>query len=100
LNNRNFTPDKHNSTLAIISLVSGITGWTLVPFFGAIIAVITGHMARREITESGDQIGGQGLANAGLVLGYGCLGVSLLALCGLLVIVILGLDFFAVFRGT
>jgi hypothetical protein len=100
LNNRTYTTDKHNSTLAIISLVSGITGWSLVPFFGAIIAIITGHMARREITESDGQIEGQGLANAGLVLGYGCLGISLLVLCGLVIFIPLGFNFFETFFGS
>jgi hypothetical protein len=99
LSNRTYTTDKHNSTLAIISLVSGITGWSLVPFFGAIIAIITGHMARREITESGGQIEGQGLANTGLALGYGCLGIGLLILCSLLIFIPLGFDFFKAFYG-
>jgi hypothetical protein len=86
LNNRNFTPDKHNSTLAIISLVSGITGWTLVPFFGAIIAVITGHMARREIKQSLGSQGGDALAVIGLILGY----LNLVASCVLPLLIIGG----------
>ncbi|QDA56335.1 DUF4190 domain-containing protein [Thermomonas aquatica] len=61
---------RQTSTLAIISLVSGILGWTLLPFLGSIAAVIFGHMARGEIRRQPDRLEGDGLAVAGLVLGY------------------------------
>jgi hypothetical protein len=70
---------KKDSTLAIISLVSGLVGWTFLPFLGAIAAVITGHMAKKEIRESAGTIGGDGMALAGLILGYVQLGLILLA---------------------
>lgn len=57
-----------NNTLAVISLVSGIVGLVLIPFFGSIAAVITGHIARKQIRERGE--GGDGLAIGGLVTGY------------------------------
>ena len=38
---------RQTSTLAIISLVSGLRGWTVLPFLGSIVAVICGHMARK-----------------------------------------------------
>jgi len=44
---------KRESTLAIISLISGILGWTIFPFIASIVAVITGHLAKKEIRESG-----------------------------------------------
>ena len=58
------------SPLAIISLVSGILGWTLLPLLGSIVAVITGHMARGEIRRAPDRLEGDGLAIGGLILGY------------------------------
>jgi hypothetical protein len=61
---------KQTSTLAVVSLVFGILAWILVPVIGAIVAIITGHMARSEIRRSGGAIEGDGLAVAGLVLGY------------------------------
>jgi Domain of unknown function (DUF4190) len=73
------------STLAIISLIAGIVGLVAVPFIGSIAAVITGHMARREISESGGQLSGDGLATAGLITGYVGLGFLVLGLCLLLV---------------
>jgi hypothetical protein len=67
--------------MAIISLVAGILGWTFIPTLASIVAVITGHMAKREIRESGGQLGGDGLATAGLILGYTMLAVSLVGIC-------------------
>ena len=61
---------RQTSTLAIISLVAGLLGWTVVPFLGSIVAVICGHMARKEIRQAPDRLEGDGLAIAGLVLGY------------------------------
>ncbi|WP_321167721.1 DUF4190 domain-containing protein [Alkalisalibacterium limincola] len=40
------------NTLAIVSLVFGILAWTVVPLVGAIVAIITGHMARGELRVS------------------------------------------------
>ena len=66
------------STLAIISLVSGILGWSLLPFLGSIVAVITGHMARSEIRRAPDRLEGDGMAIAGLVLGYASIAMAVL----------------------
>ena len=61
---------RQTSTLAIVSLVSGILGWSLLPLVGSIGAIITGHMARGEIRRAPDRLDGDGLAVAGLILGY------------------------------
>jgi hypothetical protein len=58
------------SSLAIASLVSGILGWTLLPFIGTIVAIITGHMARGEIRRSAGSLDGDGMAIGGLILGW------------------------------
>ncbi len=58
------------STMAVVSLVSGILSWLAIPLLGAIVAIITGHMGRGEIRRSGGALGGDGLAVVGLVLGY------------------------------
>jgi hypothetical protein len=63
-----------NNTLAVVSLVAAILSFVgnIVPLVGwftlALIAIVTGHMARRQIRETGE--GGMGLATAGLVIGY------------------------------
>jgi hypothetical protein len=76
------------STLAITSLVTGIACWFVLPLIGALIAVITGHMAKKEIRESAGRLSGLDLANAGLVLGYVHLAISAIGVC-------LGIMFFA-----
>jgi peptidoglycan biosynthesis protein MviN/MurJ (putative lipid II flippase) len=60
-----------------VSLVLAVVGLS-VP------AVVFGHLARSRIGESGDE--GAGLATAGLVVGYVVLGLSVLAVVGLLVL--------------
>lgn len=66
------------STAAIVSLVSGIASWVMLPFLAAIVAIVAGHMARAEIRRSGAE--GDGLALAGMILGYANLVLSLLVL--------------------
>ena len=60
-----YPPAPRTSALAVVSLVFGIL-W--LAWFGSLIAVITGHLAMRECRETG--AGGNGLAVAGLALGY------------------------------
>lgn len=69
------------SGMAIASLVMGLAGWTLLPLVGSVLAIIFGNMARREIRQRPDELTGDGLAMAGLVLGWLSVGVSILALC-------------------
>jgi hypothetical protein len=47
-----------------------IAGWTVLPFLGSIVAIITGHMAKGEISRSGGTVTGGGMATFGLILGY------------------------------
>lgn len=59
------------STTAILSLVFGIASWFVLPFLGAIVAVVCGHVARGEIRRAAPgTLGGDGLAVGGLILGY------------------------------
>jgi len=63
-------PARTMCTTAIVSFAFGIGAWIILPFFAAIVAVIAGHMARREIRDSQGRLDGEGFAVAGLVLGY------------------------------
>ncbi len=74
------------SSLAIVSLVSGVACWFVLPLIGAIIAVITGHMAKKEIRESAGRLSGVEMANAGLTLGYVHLALSAIMVCCLVAI--------------
>jgi hypothetical protein len=65
-----YNPGSPTNTLAVISLIAGVLSWVLFPFIAGVVAVITGHMARSEIRNSYGQQSGDGLALAGLILGY------------------------------
>lgn len=77
------TVEVPNSTNAVVSLVFGILGWTVLPLIGPIVAVITGHMARNEIRRNPGRLRGDGLALAGLILGWIQVAIMIM-LCGLL----------------
>ena len=68
------------SALAVISLVFGIVGWLPVPVIGSIVAIVTGHLARAEIRRDPQGLEGDGLAIAGLVLGYAALALWVLTI--------------------
>lgn len=63
------SPDAPTSGKALASLITGIFG--LLFFFPAIAAIILGHMSRSEIRNSNGRLKGNGMATAGLVMGYG-----------------------------
>lgn len=77
------------NTLALVSLISGVVGWVMVPFLASIVAVVTGHMARSQIRQSAGREDGDGLAIAGLVLGYLGLGLALIGIV-LVILVFVG----------
>ena len=56
------------NTMAVVSLATGIASWFLLPVVGAVVAIVTGHMAKREIRQTGEQ--GDSFATIGLLLGY------------------------------
>lgn len=70
-----------NSSMAIVSLIAGICGLTIFPFIGSIVAVITGSMAKKEIVNSRGALSGEGLAKAGIILGWIGIGLGVLGFC-------------------
>jgi len=82
------------SSLATVSLVLGILSWLVLPFIGAIGAVICGHMARGEIRRSPPdaKLEGDGLAITGLVLGYLQMALWLLVILLVIGAMVLGLS--------
>ncbi len=83
-----------NSSLALASLIMGILGLTFFPLVGSIIAVVTGTMARKEIRASAGALGGDGMATAGLILGWLGVGMTVFGLC--IALAVIGLVFFLV----
>ncbi len=88
------TPVRPTCSTATISLVFGILSWFALPFIGAVIAIVCGHMARSEIRRAPGGMEGDGLAVGGLILGY--LHLALIMVVIVVVFVFLGgLAFFA-----
>ncbi|TET52714.1 MAG: DUF4190 domain-containing protein [Anaerolineales bacterium] len=79
------------STLAVVSLVSGILGWSLLPIIGGIVAVVTGHKARKEIRASCGALGGDAMATVGLVLGYASFVLIVIPACVIAILLLLTL---------
>lgn len=69
------------SSLAIVRLVAGILGLTLVPFVGSIVAIVTAVAARNEIRSSAGPIQGEGMATAGLIPGIAGVVFPISAFC-------------------
>ena len=81
-NMNNMTPAVlPTSTLAIVSLVAGILGFTAFPIIGTIAALITGYMARKETRATPPTAGGDGLATAGIIMGYVQIGLIVVGIC-------------------
>jgi hypothetical protein len=86
------------SSLAIVSLIFGILAYIFLPGIGALVAVICGHSARAEIRRAPPgTVEGDGLALAGLILGWIQIVCGIIAL-GFLILLALGAIAFAGFR--
>ncbi len=86
---------RQTSTMAVISLIFGVLSWCVLPFIGAVVAVVCGHSARSEIRRAPPgSIEGDGMALAGLILGWAHLALLIL-LVFILFMFLGGLAFFA-----
>lgn len=91
------------NTLATVSLIAGIGSFFahIVPGIGgftvALIAVITGYMARQQIRQTGEQ--GMGMATAGMIIGAVHIALLVLLVIGLIfAIFVLGIVLFGMHR--
>ena len=100
-----FTPaaGTQTNTLAIVSLVAAIGSFFahIIPGVGgftvALIAVITGYMARKQIKQTGEQ--GMGMATAGMIIGIVHLVLIVLVVIALVfAIFVLGIVLFGAHR--
>ena len=76
--NNNVLP---TSTLAMVSLVAGILGFTMLPVVGGVVAILTGYAARKETRAVPPLMGGDGLATAGIVMGWIQAGLAVIGVC-------------------
>jgi hypothetical protein len=69
-------PARSTNRLAIVSLVLSLAG--LVTYgLTSIVGIVLGHLARGQITRTGEQ--GAGLAVAGIIVGYSLVGLLVIA---------------------
>jgi hypothetical protein len=79
-------PDNYNftlptSTMAMVSLVAGILGFTVFPLLGGIVALFTGYAARKETRAVPALASGDGLATAGIIMGWIQIGLTIVSIC-------------------
>ncbi len=75
------TASPPTSGLAVGSLIASILGLTLIPTIGSVIGLILGYMARKEIRNSRGAMQGEGLAKAGIILGWIGVGLAVIGVC-------------------
>ncbi len=90
-----------NNTLALVSLITGILSFLghVIPIVGgstlAIVAIVTGYIARNKIKETGED--GMTMATIGMVLGIANLAlVAILVLVVIFAIFVLGIGLFGI----
>lgn len=76
--------NRSTNGLAITSLIFGILSWILLPLLGAVVGIITGHIALDRIKRS--EQNGNGMAITGLVLSYLNIGVAGLGIAAAIVL--------------
>jgi hypothetical protein len=69
------------STLATISMISGILGFLVFPVVGSIVAILTGYAARKETRANPPTASGDGMATAGIVMGWVQIGLTVIGAC-------------------
>lgn len=72
------------STMATVSLIAGILGFFLFPLIASIIAIWTGYEARKETRSVPPRASGDGMATAGIVMGWIQIGLIILSICCLI----------------
>lgn len=80
-------PPQTNS-MALTSMILGICGLVVAWIFTAIPAVICGHIARRQIRESGGRQTGDGMAIAGLITGYLVIILTVVGVIGVIIFLV------------
>jgi hypothetical protein len=74
---------------AVASLVLGIAGFVVCPLICSVIAVVLGNQAKTKIAID-PSLDGEGMAKAGVILGWIGIGLSALAIVGFVLLAIYG----------
>jgi len=85
-----YSPVRSTHGKAIAALICGIAGLVICPFAG-IAAVILGPQAKRDIAAEPQRYDGNGMAQAGQILGWIAIAVLAMELIAIAVLVIVGI---------
>ena len=77
--------------LAVASLVLGLAGFFVCPVVCSIIAVVLGYRARRKLRDD-PTLDGEGLAKAGIILGWVGTAFGVVVVVGIIVAAMAGFD--------
>lgn len=81
-------PAPPTNGLAIASLVLSLLGLVnVLPLLGTVLGLIFGYSARNQIAQRRGTQGGEGLAKAGIIIGWVTVGIWALSIC---VVIIFG----------
>ncbi len=69
------------STLALVSLIAGILGFTFLPLIASVVAVWSGYEARKETRSVPPRASGDGMATAGIIMGWIQIGLTVVGIC-------------------
>ncbi len=86
------TTSQRTEGLAVASLVLGLAGFVVCPFVCSIIAVVLGYQARRRLDED-PTLEGEGMAKAGIILGWVGMALGLVVIVGFVIALLAGLNF-------
>ena len=87
-----------SSTLAIVSLFSALLGFTFLPIAGSIVALITGYMARDETRSIPPRASGDGMATAGIILGWIQIGLLIIGVFCMLALLVFSIGTFGIWQ--
>ena len=74
-------PAPSTSGAAIVSLIASISAFFIFPIIGSIVGIIAGNSAKNDIRNRPYQVTGEGLAQAGIIIGWIGLGLAVLGIC-------------------
>ena len=86
------------STLAIVSLVAALLGFTFLPVIGGIVALITGYMARNETRSIPPKASGDELATSGIIMGWIQIALFIVGVCCILAFIAFSLGAFGIWN--
>jgi hypothetical protein len=84
------TAGARNEPQAVWSLVLGILSLVCCGFIAGIAAILVGGSAQKSIAASGGTLGGEGMAKAGVIMGWISIGLSIIGIVVWVILLVTG----------